>query len=206
QPFLDKTLEIPWSESKLSCMRLIAGIIFGCVTFAMGTGVVRAVESAIVSLFPVNGDVRLASTEPYRDSNLDSALADAMDFRLNGVRIGTTEKEMRRLLGRPNSVENYGPESEPISGREYNYSGLTLEVIEYEGKRTVDSIEVEWGAWSVNGVSIGSSVNDVKRLMGRPISEAPGMIEYKDISSGGEVDISIKDGRVTQISVAVDAC
>jgi hypothetical protein len=52
------------------------------------------------------------------------------------------------------------PHFEPISGREYHHSGLpVVEVIGYDGKWTVDSIDVESGAWNVNGTSIGSSVD-----------------------------------------------
>ncbi|HEY2846520.1 MAG TPA: hypothetical protein VGI80_01815, partial [Pyrinomonadaceae bacterium] len=144
-------------------MRQLLQVLIACVTFVIGTGSVWGVERVVARCFPFAEGVavrEIAATDEIRDS----VLADNSDLRVNGVRIGATEKDMLRRLGKPQRIENFDHEAGDPYFREYTYPGLSVGVVGWQGEWTVDSLSIESGPWDINGFSLGASVADVKQI------------------------------------------
>src|ERR1043166_5999839 len=78
--------------------RLIGGIVIAAMAFAVGTGVVTGVDFAIAKIWLVGDEIRVRdNVQP--DYLVSSLLTDKVSLRVNGVGLGTSEKEMLRLLG-----------------------------------------------------------------------------------------------------------
>ncbi|MBN2223070.1 MAG: hypothetical protein JW765_00190, partial [Deltaproteobacteria bacterium] len=107
----------------------------------------------------------------YPDENADWSNRVARYVRDNLVSLGATQSEIVRRLGKPISSENIiGVEAgETVTNRRITYDGISFEVYGpgpqdgYPYRLTCTS-----GAYDFGGLKVGSSMTDVKRLLGEP--------------------------------------
>lgn len=188
-------------------MRHLLGIFAALLAFGISVGGVKTTESAIAATFPLD-DITVSSEQAYSldDYALKNALEEHISFNVRGVHVGTTEKEMLRVFGRPQNAEHYAGDVDQTAVSTYYYSGLTVDVIEYEdGTRKVISFSIESDKWNVNGITVGSSVDDVERVLGRPRFRTDEDMFYTDISDL-DVDIVFENGRIVRIYLLYDNC
>lgn len=172
------------------------------LAFAVGVSAVRFAAACIEAIYPLE-EISVASASEYSldEYALENVLTEYVDINVRGVRVGTTEKEMLALLGKPKKAENYKGDSNSPSSGTFNYAGLIVETIEFEdGKRKVISLSVESDAWNVNGVTVGSDVLEVEKIFGRPRSGTDDSLMYLD-ASDLDVDFAIENGKVVGIHV-----
>jgi hypothetical protein len=188
-------------------MRHVLGIFAALIALGVGIAVVKTTEIAIAAIFPLD-DISVRSEQEYSLDHyaLENALTEHINFNIRGVHVGSTEKEMLRVFGRPQKAEHYSGDVDQAATSTYYYSGLTVEVIEYEdGKRKVISFSIDTNKWNVEGITVGSSVDDVERVFGRPRFRTDEDMFYSDISDL-DVDFVFEKGRIVRIYLLYDNC
>ena len=96
--------------------------------------------------------------------------AQTIDFKVRGVGLGTSYKEVLRRLGKPMSNKKGGTNSCGGEMQVLRYSGLTITLDENEDKQNaVIFIEVASPKWKINsGGSVGASLKSVLAKFGQP--------------------------------------
>ncbi|MBV9241510.1 MAG: hypothetical protein JO314_05835 [Acidobacteria bacterium] len=186
-------------------MRHVVGIVIAGLAFAAGTCAVRAIDYAITTVLPVGEEIR-AREESQDDYVLDWVVTKPVWLRVNGVSLGTSEREMLRLLGKPQKVDRDVEADDQRLDRQYTYPGLVIGIVETDGRRFVSSIEVTSGDWDISGIKIGSTVDDVQKRFGWSKDAIRGSLSYRDEASDQDFDIDYENGRVTHVFAAYDFC
>lgn len=95
--------------------------------------------------------------------------AQMVELNLNGIGIGTTRKDIFKKLGKPLSSQING-EFPCDNGKKLvtKYSGLTFEMIADENETDffVATVIVTSPKWTVSGIQIGASLEEVKNKFG----------------------------------------
>lgn len=179
------------------------------LAFWVGFFAVVAAE-ALVESFTFDAALEIPH-DPYT-LDIDTAnyiLAERIDFQVNGVRLQSTERDVLKRLGKPTKVT---PWESHTDLKVFHYEGLEIRLYETNGVRRVDSIEITSPLRSIQGVTIGTSVQDAKSQLGPPIDESPpieGYPRYFDYLGLGDeyyVQIWHEDGLVTGIIVGYYDC
>lgn len=180
------------------------------LSFIIGVVIVSTIESRI------NG-IDLGETptvnEPFRldrDAYIAKyTISKKIDFRVNGIGVKSTEKEVRNRLGRAKKVDldtvNY--ESGTEGFKDFYFDGLFIGTKSNEsGEFSVDIIEIDSGRWSFSGVGIGSSVSDVKREFGEPFRVDEYKLYYNPPQTGALLEFEINNGHVVKIKTGFGRC
>ncbi len=183
-------------------MRHVAGTVLAAIACTFGVEAVALAEFAIEKAYPLGDEVQVGNEQ--HDWVLNRVLTEVLDLNVSGVRIGTSEKDVVKLLGKPTRINRELPEGYRDGYRIYEYPGLSIEIIDDE-RSVVNHIDIESGQWNVNGISVGSSVDDVRRLWGRPLNEGEEGLYYFDMSEL-DVQVAIENGRVVGVHWLYDDC
>ncbi|MGE5549296.1 MAG: hypothetical protein ACM3ZC_02045 [Bacteroidota bacterium] len=134
---------------------------------------------------------------------LGGAFPDIRDLNLGKLRLGVTKPEVRRLLGRPESVESV---VDPFSGRDiletdrYEQAALT-----YAGERLAKAVYSAPGAPTGRGIEVGATLQDVYEAYGRPHYRHDDYLSYHGELDEAELKVAFSlgpDQRVSAILVA----
>lgn len=122
---------------------------------------------------------------------------------IGGVGLGTTETQVRKVLGKPLSAKN-GYEAVAGKIRTLQYSGLTVKLLEDvkpTGKYFVYEIEATSSKYAtVDGIKVGDSTAKVRRIYGNPESGNTTRLSYTvDDSSPRYFYFTLEKGKVKKI-------
>lgn len=187
-------------------MRNVAGICLGLLTLFAGIAAVSAADAALDGLkteevpavYNYEEQVELVETMRTR-------LGTPIDFHVNGIRLGSTEREVRKAFGKPRRIVI--PHVGHPDLRVLEYEGLEIRIGEYDNSKTVDLIEITTAKYGFEGVTIGSTLDQLHQKLGREhYSNYDGILGYHAITQDGYISI-IHDGtRVVGITNAYDGC
>ncbi len=130
---------------------------------------------------------------------------------VNGIGLGSTREQVIGKLGKPLS-EAKQDAGECVGGTEMTlkYPGLEVKLWEDVNdpkKFTVGFLEVTSGPWTVAGVKLGQTDNQIRRRFGRPNSQAtddetklPVWYYEMDLEKGpGTTNFEFRNGKVVRI-------
>lgn len=188
-------------------MSHVLGIFAALLAFLASLGAVAVTESLIEALYPFSTDLPLAEQHNYSldEYARENVLTEYIDFNVRGVHVGTPEKEMLKIFGKPKKVDYVPADPDEITLSTYEFEGLTIGVQDFEGERRALNFSIESDQWNVQGITVGSSVEDIERVFGRPRSVTNEDLYYLD-SSNLDVDFAIENGRVVGIYLLYDGC
>lgn len=186
-------------------MRIVFRVLIVLLTFLLGLGAVLAAEAVIEKLTVVEVEPILLDRTSYFDrAAAILALATPIDFHVKGIRLGSTEREVIKAIGRPLGVERLQEHPDLFV---YRYDGLELRLYEYEGSRTVDSIEILGPSISIEGLTVGSTLEEVRTRLGpEQHGESGGLYYFNEVSDNARVTIIHDGARVISISAAFAGC
>lgn len=122
---------------------------------------------------------------------------------IGGVGLGTSETQVKKVLGKPLSTKNIYM---PIAGktRTLKYSGITVKLLEDvkpTGKFFVYEIEATSSKYAtVDGIKVGDSASKLTRIYGKPESGNTTRLSYAvDYSSPTYFNFTLEKGKVKSI-------
>lgn len=136
-------------------------------------------------------------------------LSRKIDFRLNGIGLGSMEKDVRYKLGKAKRVdlETVNYEAGARDFKEFYFDGLFIGTSRNSGGDfSVDVVEVEGANWRFNGIGIGSSIADVKEELGEPFRVDEYKLFYNPPQTGASLEFEVEDGRVVKIKTGYGRC
>jgi len=171
-------------------MRVVLGIVIATVAFLTGIGIVAATEAAIGSI--TFGDVSIVEDERF-DRDLFAVgyiLSSPVDFHVRGIRLGATKSQVRAILGKP-----LRGDGKMVDSSVYKYDGLTIRFTSHDGEpMTADLIEITASKNTFFGLTVGSTLDEVRNRLGPPIYASEMSLSY---ASSLEEPINFEhDGRV----------
>jgi hypothetical protein len=144
-------------------------------------------------------------------ANRDDKFIKAIDeYALAGTRFdfGKTRNEIQSRLGTPvkvieSDVQNiHNPEQKDKLYMLY-YEGLYIQLyhVMENGKELILSVEISNDKYKINqGISVGTSVSELKRILGEPDSITDDMLRYNSSEFVMcVVDFTLKDDKVAAI-------
>lgn len=183
-------------------------LVFGIICFLTGWGAVAAVESVITSIDI--GTVPVVQSQVEIDSDVVTRILSAeIDFHINGIRAGSSEREVLRRLGRPKKITdervNYS-EGPTIIFRNFEYDGLTVLFSRQEGPFSVQEVRVTGGSWNFRGIDVGSGRAKIREVLGLPVGEDIGYVGYETTMSDVHVEFILVDDRIVEIIGGYSGC
>lgn len=187
-------------------MRNVAGICLALLTLLTGIGGVSIADAALDIFKPDE----VGAVQDYREEVelfevVRTHLGTPIDFHVKGIRLGSTERDVRKAFGKPSRVVT--PHEGHADLRILEYDGLEIRIGEYENSKTVDSIEITNSKYGFQGVTIGSTLEQLHKELGREhYSNYDGLLGYHAITQNGYIAI-IHDGTIIiRITNAYDGC
>lgn len=134
-----------------------------------------------------------------------------VDLTVNGIRSGTKEDEVLRLLGKPIKVENNKQLNKCVGGyqRDIVYDGLKVILYGDELHRDykVLEIKVTSARWGIDpGLRVGDPISKVRKLYGQPLNEEEGAYTFVTKDNLGLVAFEHKDGKVVRVLMRETLC
>lgn len=184
-------------------MRNFFRCFIALLAFLIGIGTVFVVESAIdrVSVHEV-----AAVIDPFdlEEGIVVTTISVPIDFQVKGVRIGASAKAVIKALGKPRRIERPDPNFSDLLI--FHYDGLELSIGVYDGSKTVDSIKIVSAEQTFEGLTVGSTLDDVRVKLGPEHYSHEGFIGYNAISMDGYIAFSHDGFKVTAITTGFDGC
>ena len=141
--------------------------------------------------------------------SITASAQEIIDLQVNGVGIGATDTEVILKLGKPTSRKK-GRMNECVGGEPLTlrYPGLVLELSEdMDDKFTVLTVTVTSPKWSVSGISIGASVNQVRKKFGDSKLTKEKGLEYLNYSiSDGYANFVFRKKTLVEIYWELNLC
>lgn len=145
--------------------------------------------------------------------------SNGIDLEVKGVRWNSTYATVTKKLGKPlrtrRSTMKAGNEctGEAQTFLTLTYRGLEVSVIgdgRGRGMRVYQMLVTDQ-RWLASGISVGTDVDDVKRVFGKPDFESTdtdGMTKflYNATDESTEVSVEFRNGKVIRISLAESIC
>jgi hypothetical protein len=186
-------------------MRIVLRVLAAVFAFAIGVGAVAGLESLISRLEPTEIPAvydRFYSNDLERFA-AEETLSIKLDFHVRGIRLGSTEKDVIKTFGKPMSIESW--ETDPLlTQRILHYKGLDIRVSYFDGKRTVDSIDILSPEYVFQGVTVGTSVDEALRQLGP--TDSKGTLEYDLFVDDGYVRFDHDGSKITGIMTEFAGC
>lgn len=136
--------------------------------------------------------------------------AQTINLKLSGIDIGTPRAKVLKTLGKPLSSIKRGEfpcDNGPMLT--LRYSGLTLKMLESnDGKDfIVGNVIVTSNKWSVSGIKIGASVNDVKNKFGnKDLRKEEGFDALSYLINDGYAAFFFKKNKLIKIAWELNVC
>jgi len=136
--------------------------------------------------------------------------AQMVELNLNGISIGTTRKDVFKKLGKPLSSKING-EFPCNNGKKLvtKYSGLTFEMIADESETDffVANVIVTSEKWTVSGIRIGASLEEVKDKFGnKKVRKEEGFDVLSYPNAEGYANFFFKKNKLVKISWELNVC
>lgn len=183
-------------------MKAISSIV-AATALLIGIFSVKIVDALVDG---VNLD-EVAAIEPavsnYEVSSAQADLIPTIDFEVRGIRLGSTQQQVLKTFGKPLKIEPWSAKRRDLVV--YHYDGLEIRVDRSDGQQIVDSIEILSTKYEINGVRIGSEINEVISKFGVSSIEASS-IEYQSLYPDAFVNILHDGSKVIGISSGLDGC
>lgn len=125
-------------------------------------------------------------------------------------RFGKTESDVLKKLGDPISSTSKEVESVYWPGKfdiqhQLNYEGVFIGIHEYAGgKKLIYMVTVTTASYEFDGLKVGSSISDVRRLLGEEKLVDGNKLIYHDYAGYYMVTFTIFGGAVTEIIFSVE--
>jgi len=121
---------------------------------------------------------------------------------------GENEAAIVRTLGPPASITEYNPQKECdylafVYGRKLTYPGIVIGIRRETktGPEDIHRLSVTTGAYSIGGLTVGSTAADVERVLGTPFEKTGESLTYRDgIMVVHTAVFKLRDGVVTEIT------
>ena len=184
-------------------MQIVLRLGVAVLAFVAGSGAVFVAEAAIERL--AFGEVAAVEDELYDTdrSVAEYTLRTPIDFHVKGLRLGSTANELIKALGKPRRIERLADYPDLSV---YHYNGLKISIGEYDGSKTVDSIEIVSASETFDGLTVGSSLEDVRRRLGAEHYGHEGTVGYNAIIMDGYIAFSHDGTKITAITNGYDGC
>lgn len=185
-------------------MRIVLRMFVAIMAFLAGIGAVFAVEAASERL--AFDEVAVIEEETYDvdRSVAEYILSTQIDFHLKGIRLGSTENEVFRAFGKPRRIELWSPDLPDLFV--YHYEGLDVRIDVFNGAKTVDSIEILSPSHKFEGLTVGSSLEEVLHRFGPGYDLGEGAIYYNSLFPESYISFQHDGAKVTAITHAYDGC
>lgn len=136
--------------------------------------------------------------------------AQMVELNLNGIGIGTARKDVFKKLGKPLSTRIDG-EFPCHNGKKLvtKYSGLTFEMIDNENETDffVATVIVTSKKWTVSGIRIGASLEEVKNKFGNEEARKEYGFDVLSYPNGdGYANFFFKKNKLVKISWELNVC
>lgn len=158
-------------------------VIVGMMLFSVGC----SRNAGSVEMTP---NQNVGSTAPV-DQPAANNLA-SRELVVNGVGLGSERTEVEKALGTPEKVEKAAQQH--LEFLHYPSKGLTVGISSDERVHIL-SVSAPASAWTLSGIGIGSSMDDVKRAYGNPNGE--GNYPLKSDQKNVFLEVEGKNNQVT---------
>jgi hypothetical protein len=131
-------------------------------------------------------------------------------LQVNGVGIGATEATVVQKLGKPSSRKKGG--IVPCYAGDVlltlRYPGLVLELSDdLDGKLTVFTATVTSPKWSVSGIHIGASVEDVRKKFGNgKLTNEEGLEYLSYYITDGYANFVFRNNKLIEVNWELNLC
>jgi hypothetical protein len=139
------------------------------------------------------------------------APAQTIDLQVGGVEIGTTYPTVIQKLGKPVSKKKGG--IVPCGSNDetlltLRYRGLALELTEgLSGKFFVFTAKVTSPKWSVSGIRVGASVEDVKKKFGSgELTKEKGLEYLSYYITDGYANFVFQNNKLVKVDWELNLC
>jgi hypothetical protein len=164
--------------------------------------------------FVLGGCVRHQATANFSNAKpqpTKSVALTEVDLTINGVRVGTAEREVVARLGKAMAITNDSDMDDCAGGyhRLFTYEGLIVDLLGNEKRRgnAVTRMDLTSSQWeTARGVNIGDPISKVREIFGEPISDEEECLFYAMKDNDGWVNFYYKDGTVVRAVVSVTLC
>lgn len=161
----------------------------------------KKIISLILCLILVLGLAACGSKNEEGGKDTPKATKDSFSFKVKDtvIHIGDDMAAVLKALGDP--VSYFESPSCAFAGLDkiYTYSGFTVSTSPKDKKDIVTSIELtDDSVTTFDGLYIGSSADDVKKIYGKSSSDLDVLLSYENGSVS--VEFGVKDGKVKSIS------
>ncbi|MBX3293211.1 MAG: hypothetical protein KF881_10030 [Acidobacteria bacterium] len=184
-------------------MRFVLRSLWALIAFVAGIGSVSVADTALEGI--VYDEVVSVENNDFDPDGAAAlyAVAKPVDFNINGLRVGSTEIDLIRALGKPLRIESW---YDVPDLKVYHYNGLLIRIGEYDHSKTVDSIEITSESQNFAGLTIGSSLEDVRRRLGPEHYAYEGTLGYHTFVTEGYVEFSHDGTKITGIMHGYHGC
>jgi len=139
-----------------------------------------------------------------------TASAQRIDLQVNGVEVGATEAIVVQKLGKPSSRKKGGivPCHDGETLLTLRYPGLVLELAEdINGNFTVFTVTVTSPKWSVSGISVGASVEDVRKKFGSgKLTKEKGLVYLSYYITDGYANFVFQNNKLVKVDWELNLC
>lgn len=127
------------------------------------------------------------------------SLTTPIDLSVRGIRLDSTTSHVKKTLGKPAGVERDSDEETILI-----YNGLKIRFTSRDGEpKTADLIEINSTESDLLGLTIGSTINEVRSRLGREVYSDDNSLSY--ITTNDEPIIFEHDGkRVTRMTAGYE--